>query len=201
MLCLPSRWPGRILDFRDNLNSGRAGSILHPEFGETVLHCDYNAGRAGSILHPVVPVSSSSTQVSSIALPKTTLAKMAGVDQFLSVAPTALRAPLAKAFAAYGIDTAADVCHIMSKESDASKVCMELLGDDYSVDFDDALIAVWEASKVAGRICIRKMAENLPSNIPTSSSLTSSAVVQPCSRNVVSNSASSLRSKTTIAVL
>jgi len=53
---------------------------------------------------------------------------MAGVDQFLSVAPTAFRAPLAKAFAAFGIDTAADLCHIMSRKSDASKVCVELFG-------------------------------------------------------------------------
>ena len=96
---------------------------------------------------------------------------MAGVEQFLSVAPTVYRAPLAAAFAAFGIESAADLCHIMCRKEDAAKVCKELLGDAYLVDFDDALIAVWEASKVAGRISIRKMAENLPSNVPAVTSI------------------------------
>ena len=122
---------------------------------------------------------------------------MAGVEQFLSVAPTVYRAPLAAAFAAFGIESAADLCHIMCRKEDAAKVCQELLGDAYLVEFDDALIAVWEASKVAGRISIRKMAENLPSNVPAVNSI----IVPSGSPNVASNFESSLLLKTTIAAL
>ena len=75
---------------------------------------------------------------------------MAGVEQFVSLAPTALRAPLANAFEKFGIDTAADLCCIMSCKKDAGKVCLELLGDLYTTEFDDALITIWEASKTAG---------------------------------------------------
>ena len=108
---------------------------------------------------------------------------MAGVEQFVSLAPTALRGFLANAFEKFGIDTAADLCCIMSSKKDAGKVCSELLGDLYTPDFDDALITVWEASKVAGLFVIRKMSEALPCNVKSSAS--SSNV---CIKSAVPNS-------------
>ena len=125
---------------------------------------------------------------------------MAGVDQFLSVAPTAFRAPLATAFAAFGIDSAADLCHIMCRKEDSAKVCKELLGDAYMVEFDDALISIWEASKIAGRASVRNMSKNLPANSQPASS-SSVSIVPTGVQKVPSNAESSLLLKTTIAAL
>ena len=53
---------------------------------------------------------------------------MAGVEQYLSLAPTALRAPLALAFELNGIENSSDMCCIMGQKQDASKTGVALLG-------------------------------------------------------------------------
>ena len=63
---------------------------------------------------------------------------MAGVEQYLSLVATVFRTPLATALQHHGIVDAADICCMMSKK-DAHKVGLELLGDLYTPEFDDAL--------------------------------------------------------------
>jgi len=79
---------------------------------------------------------------------------------------------------------------------------LNFLGEDYNVDFDDALVTVWEASQAAGRVSIRKMSESLPSNTKSSSRSSIASFVSPASVQVTtSNSESNLLLKTTIAAL
>jgi len=139
---------------------------------------------------------------------------MAGVEQYLSLAPTALRAQLALAFKLNGIENSSDMCCIMGQKQDASVTGRDLLGELYTSDFDEPLVAMWEASRAVGLLQIRKISTALPNSVQRSSSsnvqgkpsISPSQQSSSSSSNVVlkptiENAASLVLLKTTIACL